>query len=67
MACVSGIRVEQFDGVEKRGADDRIAADADAGGLADAELRKLAHRFIGQRAGARNHAHVPLRDECGPA
>ena len=31
-----GIRIEKLDGIEKRGADDRIAADADAGGLADA-------------------------------
>ena len=31
-----GIVVEQLDGIEERGADDRIAADADAGRLADA-------------------------------
>ena len=62
-----GIVVEELDGVEKCGADDRIAADADAGGLADAELRQLADGFIGQRAGARDHAHVALPDECGRA
>ena len=42
------------------GADDRIAADADAGGLADAELGQLPDRFIGQRAGARYDADIAL-------
>jgi len=32
------IVVEKLNGVEERSADDGIAADADAGGLADAEL-----------------------------
>jgi len=38
-----GVRivVEKLDGVDKRRADDRIAADADAGGLADAELLSI--------------------------
>jgi hypothetical protein len=56
-----GVRifVEQPDGVHEIRADDRVAADADAGGLADAELVNWPHRFIGQRAGARDHAHVP--------
>ena len=29
-------------------------------------LAQLAHRFVGQRAGARDHAHVALPGECAP-
>src|SRR5262249_35719397 len=36
-----GIVVEKFDGVEKRSADDGVAADADASGLTDAEAGEL--------------------------
>ena len=43
-----GIFVEQPDRVDKRGADDRVAADADAGGLSDPQSRELADRFVGQ-------------------
>ncbi len=35
---------------------DRIAADADARGLSDAELRALPHRLVRQRAGAADDA-----------
>ena len=35
-----------------------IAADADGGRLSDAALRKLMHRFIGQRARARDDADI---------
>ncbi len=66
MACVSGIFVEQLERIEEVGADDRIAADADAGGLPDAELRQLADRFVGQRAGARDHADVALQVNVTP-
>ena len=59
--------VEELDGVDEVGADDRVAADADAGGLADAELRQLADGFIGQRAGARDDADVAFACECGRA
>src|SRR5216684_4984108 len=52
------IVVEKLDGVEKRGADDGIATDADAGGLADAELRQLMDGFVGQRAAAADDADV---------
>ena len=37
-------------------ADHRIAADADAGGLSQAEARELCDRFVGQRAAARHDA-----------
>ena len=53
-----GILVEQSQRIQEIRADDRIAADADARRLPDSQFRQLAHRFIGQRAGARNHAHV---------
>ena len=43
-----------------RGAVDRIAADADAGGLADAAAGELPDRFVGQRAAARDDADVAL-------
>src|SRR6202023_2204341 len=36
-----GIIVEEAHGVEERSADDRVAADTDAGGLTDAEVWKL--------------------------
>ena len=55
-----GVGVEQFDHVEMRRAVDRIAADADAGGLADAARGQLPDRLISQRAAARNHADVAL-------
>ena len=38
MACVSGSSLKSCEGVEEVGADDGIAADADAGGLADPSL-----------------------------
>src|SRR6266478_5195126 len=43
--CVR-ILVEKLDGVEERRADDRIPTDADARGLADAELRQLMDGFV---------------------
>ena len=54
-----GIFVEQLERVDMRGADDRVAADADRRRLADAALRELIDRLIGQRAGARDDADVP--------
>ena len=48
------------------GALDRIAADADAGGLAEAHRRGLRHRLIGERAGARDDAdRAALMDMAG--
>ena len=52
--------VEHFDHVEVRRAVDRIAADADAGGLADAARSQLPDRFVSQRAAARDDADVAL-------
>src|SRR5712664_116282 len=54
------IVVEKLDGVEERRTDDGIAADANAGGLADAELRQLMNGFVGQRAAAADDADVSL-------
>src|SRR6185437_11701084 len=53
-----GVGIEKLNGVEECGANDRVAADADAGGLSDAEFRQLADRFVGERAGARHNADV---------
>ena len=44
--------------VDELGALDRIAADADRGGLAEAFLGGLEHRLVGQRAGARHDADL---------
>src|SRR6201994_2766933 len=55
-----GFRIaqEHLQHLDMLGALDRIAADADAGGLAEADRRRLRHRFIGQRAGARHDADL---------
>src|SRR5215467_10468610 len=55
-----GIVVEKLDGIEKRRADDGIAADADASGLADAEKRQLVDGFVGESAAAADDADVSL-------
>ena len=54
------IVVEQLDDIEVRRAVDRVAADADAGGLADAAAGQLPDRLVGQRAAARDDADVAL-------
>src|SRR5262245_46975131 len=54
------IFVEQFERVHEVGPDNRIAANADASGLTDSELRQLADRFIRERARTRYHADVSL-------
>src|SRR2546429_5370819 len=60
----NGVRVrivgEKLDGVEKCRANDGIAADANARGLADAELRQLMDGFVGERAAAADDANVAL-------
>jgi len=53
-----GVCVEELDDIEMRGAVDRIAADTDASGLADVFDGELVNRFVGQSAGAGNHADV---------
>src|SRR4029077_2478970 len=54
------IVVEHAHGVEEIRADDRIAANADACGLSDAELGELVHGFVSQRAAAADDADVTL-------
>src|SRR5207247_11475520 len=51
---------EKVDGHEEGRADDGIAADADAGGLADAEACQLVDGFVSERAAAADHANVSL-------
>ena len=62
-----GIVLEQAQRVDESGADDRIAADADAGRLPEPELRQLVHRFVGQRAAARHDADACPACGCSPA
>src|SRR3984957_4040682 len=42
-----GVFVEELDRVDMRGTDDRIAANSDARGLADPQLRQLMYGFVG--------------------
>src|SRR5262249_8218996 len=59
--CVSvRIIVEELDRVEERSADDRVAADTYACGLADAEASELIHGFIRPSAAAADAADVDL-------
>ena len=60
IASVSGSSWNRSIAVDKVRADDRIAADADARGLADAARRQLVDRLVGQRAGAGDDADVAL-------
>src|SRR6185503_8377193 len=53
-----GILVEQPDGVNEGGADDGVAADADAGRLSDPQAGELAYGFVSQRARAGDNAHM---------
>src|SRR5579859_1743571 len=54
------VRVEHLHDVDMFEAVDGIAADADAGRLAQPEFHELPHRFIGQRSRAGNHPDAPL-------
>ena len=56
--------VQDFDEV---GALHRVAADADAGALAEARGGGLRHRLVGQRAGARDDADACRGGGCGRA
>ena len=67
-----GVRIvgEQLQRVDVRRADQRIAADADAGRLAQAEPRELVDRLVGERAALRDDADAPFladvaRDDAG--
>src|SRR5581483_8896804 len=53
-----GVLEEHLQHVDMFGALDRIAANADAGRLAKPHSGGLRHRFIGERAGARNDADL---------
>src|SRR5438445_1807778 len=53
-----GIIVEEAHGIQKRCADDGIAANANAGGLSYAQVHELADGFVGQRAAAADHSNV---------
>ena len=57
-----GVRVafEQLQHVDEIHAAHRIAADADAGALAEALVGGLEHRLIGEGAGARHDADLAL-------
>ena len=49
-----GVRLERREGVDVRGADDRVAADAD--GRREPEVPQLVHHLVGQRAGLGDQA-----------
>ena len=55
----AGVFFEQSQDVQVVGAVDRVAADADAGGLTHAEAGQLPDGFVGQGAGARDDADPP--------
>ncbi len=55
-----GIVVKELDGFEERCADDRIAADTDTSGLADAEAGELIDGFVSESAAAADYADVAL-------
>ena len=64
-----GVRVvvEELEHVDEVRAVDRVAADADAGRLADAERRELADGFVGQRAASARRRRCCRACGCGPA
>jgi hypothetical protein len=53
--------------VDERRADDRIAADADAGRLTQARAREPVDDLIRQRSRARDQPDISRRRRCGPA
>ena len=59
-ASVSASAANSVKRVDEAGADQRIAADADARRLSHALLRQLVDRFVGQRAALRDDADAPL-------
>src|SRR6266478_2439972 len=54
------ILVEHFDGIQEGSANNRVASDANAGGLPDAQASELVDRLVGQCAAAADHANVSL-------
>ena len=55
-----GVILEETEGVDEARADQRIAADADAGGLPEPEPGQLVDRLVGQRAALRDDADPPF-------
>ncbi|MNZ20484.1 hypothetical protein D3C78_375390 [compost metagenome] len=53
-----GIVLEHLQDVDEVGARDGVTTDTDAGGLAEALVRGLLDRFVGQGAGAGDDAHL---------
>ena len=60
IASVCGSASIELEQVDERSADDRIAAEADAGALAEAEVRELPDGFVGERAAAAHDADGAL-------
>src|SRR5205807_7740322 len=58
-----GVVVEELEGFALGGADDRVAADADAGGLADASARVLVDGFVDEGAAARDDTDAAHRED----
>ena len=58
-----GVFVEHADGLDLGGADDRVAADADAGALADAFGSELGDDFVDERAGAADDADLAREED----
>ena len=52
--------VEKFDGIQERSADDGVAADPDAGGLADPKSRELIDGFISESAATADNTDITL-------
>ena len=58
------VGLEELEDVDERGARDRVAADADDPGVAEAALGQLVADLVGQRARARDDADVALGEEA---
>src|SRR5262249_7460507 len=54
------VLLEEFQKLDLRGPDDRVAADADAGRLRIAHSRKLEYRLVSERARPTDDAHAGL-------
>src|SRR5262249_25292200 len=60
-----GVAIEQVEGIHECGADDRVASNADGGGLPDAALRELVDRFVGEGARAGDDPNISLLVDRG--
>ena len=61
------VLLEGLETVDEVGARQRVAADAEAGGLAETEAGELPDGLVGQGSGAGDHADGARVVECGPA